>query len=315
MLSVNRSLTAAQAKAILVTTGEVITITDSEGDSLTARRLNAAKAVELANKCATDPSCVTEPIVIVGGPYHGIQGTGLGFDSSQSMDFYGGNLTFAWDFGDGGVGSGPTPTHVYAQAGVFSVRLTVTDGRGRQAVATTTATIAPACTGQTVVANTFGDTYQFSPALGLGAGPSFMAVRLAVAFTPGSLVRLAAIELQVGLSVGPNILDVQVAQDANGQPGTPIETTRLNGAMPSGFTFPNPLVLATSQSRPSLAAGTQYWVIVSLPGPDAAGSWNFPLPSSVGLMASQVDNGSWSVHEGPRPALRVTGMPASCGSP
>lgn len=38
--------------------------------------------------------------------------------------------TYAWDFGDGGAGSGPTATHTYATSGIFTVSLTVTDVLG-----------------------------------------------------------------------------------------------------------------------------------------------------------------------------------------
>jgi PKD repeat protein len=37
-------------------------------------------------------------------------------------------LTYAWDFGDGSGGSDVTPTHVYADNGVYTVTLTVSDG-------------------------------------------------------------------------------------------------------------------------------------------------------------------------------------------
>jgi hypothetical protein len=37
-------------------------------------------------------------------------------------------LTFSWDFGDGGTGSGEAVTHVFTAAGAANVRLTVSDG-------------------------------------------------------------------------------------------------------------------------------------------------------------------------------------------
>jgi hypothetical protein len=41
--------------------------------------------------------------------------------------------TFAWTFGDGGEGSGPTPGHVYASPGNFLIRATISDSRGMSA--------------------------------------------------------------------------------------------------------------------------------------------------------------------------------------
>lgn len=41
-------------------------------------------------------------------------------------------LTFSWDFGDGGLGAGPTALHVYRQPGEYLARLTVTNAGGVQ---------------------------------------------------------------------------------------------------------------------------------------------------------------------------------------
>jgi RHS repeat-associated protein len=63
--------------------------------------------------------------------------TGLGvlnvaFDASSSHDPDGSITSYAWDFGDGTVGTGTTITHVYSAAGTFNVKLTVTDNLGAQ---------------------------------------------------------------------------------------------------------------------------------------------------------------------------------------
>lgn len=52
------------------------------------------------------------------------------FDGSASDDPDGDIASYAWDFGDGGVGSGATAQHVYAAAATYSARLTVTDRAG-----------------------------------------------------------------------------------------------------------------------------------------------------------------------------------------
>ena len=44
--------------------------------------------------------------------------------------------TFAWTFGDGDGGAGPTPGHVYASSGDFLVRLTVSDSKGDSGLTT-----------------------------------------------------------------------------------------------------------------------------------------------------------------------------------
>ena len=58
--------------------------------------------------------------------------TPTAFDASSSSDSDGNPATFAWDFGDGTtatVGS-PTTNHTYANAGTYTVKLTVTDNEG-----------------------------------------------------------------------------------------------------------------------------------------------------------------------------------------
>lgn len=48
------------------------------------------------------------------------------FDASNSGDPAGGNLTFAWDFGDGATAAGPQVDHAYAVPGTFQVTLIAT---------------------------------------------------------------------------------------------------------------------------------------------------------------------------------------------
>jgi glucose/arabinose dehydrogenase len=53
------------------------------------------------------------------------------FDGRTSTDPDGDPLTYTWDFGDGSPpATGPTARHTYTQTGVFTARLTVSDGRG-----------------------------------------------------------------------------------------------------------------------------------------------------------------------------------------
>ncbi len=65
------------------------------------------------------------------------------FDGSASEDGDGEIVAYAWDFGDGRTDTGPSPTHTYARAGTFKVRLTVTDDRGATHLANQTVTAQP----------------------------------------------------------------------------------------------------------------------------------------------------------------------------
>lgn len=66
-----------------------------------------------------------------GGPYSGNEGEAVTFDGTGSSDPDGDALTYDWAFGDGGTAtSTATPSHTYADNGLYTVTLTVTDPDG-----------------------------------------------------------------------------------------------------------------------------------------------------------------------------------------
>lgn len=83
------------------------------------------------------------PIPAAGGPYAGVAGRAVSFDGRQSHDPDGEPVRLAWDFGEGEIGMGPTPSHTYRKGGLYSVILIATDGVATSR-ASTTATIADA---------------------------------------------------------------------------------------------------------------------------------------------------------------------------
>ncbi|MFH1367082.1 MAG: lamin tail domain-containing protein [Patescibacteria group bacterium] len=70
----------------------------------------------------------TVPVSEAGGDQEVFEGEQVLFDASDSFDSDGDTLTYSWDFGDGLVGNGLTPTHVYEVMGQYTVTLTVSDG-------------------------------------------------------------------------------------------------------------------------------------------------------------------------------------------
>jgi PKD repeat protein len=67
------------------------------------------------------------PIADPDGPYVFPLNAGP-FDGTGSSDPDGDPLTYEWDFGDSSTGTGGTPSHTYADAGIYDVCLTVNDG-------------------------------------------------------------------------------------------------------------------------------------------------------------------------------------------
>ena len=82
--------------------------------------------------CSSSP--VTQPqqmnpVANPGGPYYGE--AVITFDGRGSTDPSGAQLKeYAWDFGDGTIGNGPTARHTYSTRGTYSVTLIVTDAQG-----------------------------------------------------------------------------------------------------------------------------------------------------------------------------------------
>jgi PKD repeat protein len=59
-----------------------------------------------------------------------VNGLTASFDAAASSDLDGTITSYAWDFGDGNVGTGVSPVHAYAASGTYDVTLTVTDNLG-----------------------------------------------------------------------------------------------------------------------------------------------------------------------------------------
>lgn len=73
------------------------------------------------------------PVAFAGGDKTGFTGGAhdeILFDATGSSDPDNDNLTYAWDFGDGTTAVGSKVYHLYQKPGTYTVKLTVSDGRG-----------------------------------------------------------------------------------------------------------------------------------------------------------------------------------------
>jgi DNA/RNA endonuclease G (NUC1) len=85
---------------------------------------------------------IKPPFALLNGPYTGNEGMAVSMSGAASYDPNGSIVSYAWDFGDGQTGSGVTASHSYAQEGLYTVTLTVTDNDGLTSVTQTSVTVA-----------------------------------------------------------------------------------------------------------------------------------------------------------------------------
>jgi PKD repeat protein len=103
-----------------------VTVTDPDGATGSA-------AVEVI--VTNPPGNVAPTVRAAADPSSGRAPLRVQFSAAGS-DPDGDQLTYAWDFGDGGIAYGPAAIHTYERRGTYDARVTVTDARGATASAT-----------------------------------------------------------------------------------------------------------------------------------------------------------------------------------
>jgi hypothetical protein len=152
-----------------------------------------------------------------------------------------------------------------------------------------------------------GDSYDTGAGWTISGQASLVGVQFEQGspFTPGSTVSLNTIELALSNFSGTNTIDVWLMSDSSGEPGAIIESWTATNL--GSFGNNNPLVVLNSVLMPTLAAGTQYWVIASVGGD----TWDVFHWNSTGATGHAVreDGGTWSADSDIAGAFRVTAIP------
>ena len=173
------------------------------------------------------------PVADPGGPYQGATGQPLLFDGSASSDPNGDNLTYAWDFGDGGTATGVTASHVYGIAGAYLVTLTVTDDGSPSLSnsATTSATVVNLIPAQIVLKIPNNGALRVS-----GGGNQLVGIELIGSSTPVTDINPASVKMS---STHPSA-------------GSEISADASKGSKISDFDADNVQELAVSFTRASI---------------------------------------------------------------
>lgn len=163
-----------------------------------------------------------------------------------------------------------------------------------------------------------GDSYNQGTGWTLGSPDPTDYFVTGSAFTVGATsLNLSTIEVAAGLVQGTNQLTINLDADSGGSPGALIESFTINGAMPTFGAFSSGnLVTATSVLHPLLTAGSQYWVVLSVPNDGTTwAAWNQNSIGDTGPFA-QSDNGSpLNGFTNTRGAMLITGLSSSVPEP
>jgi len=166
----------------------------------------------------------------------------------------------------------------------------------------------------TIIYNTFGpgDTFN-SPGWTISnQSDSLPNYDQGDAFIPGASYYLDTIELAFSLVNGTNALDVWLMSDSGGEPGTVIETFQFIDQM-SAVPLRG-IITGTSTLHPLLEAGSQYWLIASVPVLGTVAAW-WMSPSVEGIHVYREDLGPWNVSNtntsdiAKQGAFRINGSP------
>ena len=132
---------------------------------------------------------------------------------------------------------------------------------------------------------------------------------IAEAFTPSANHTVTRIEVAAGWSQGPNGLVISINSDNSGVPGTALKSWKVSGLPVFGNCCM--LVVNTDKKGVSLAAGQQYWVLLSTDASekDTVDGWNVSDADQVDAASMATwSGGTWHTYQAtPGVALAVKG--------
>ena len=149
---------------------------------------------------------------------------------------------------------------------------------------------APLAAHAVVIFSDFGPGDSFDHNIGWTIGLSGFNFPSAMPFSvSGGSYNLGSIALAVSWVQGPNQLQVKLADDAGGAPGSILEDFAFVDAM-GKFGTAVPLLEANSLAHPLLQDGHTYWLEAGVPTSDTWAAWNWNTVGVVG--GSQMSDAS-----------------------
>jgi hypothetical protein len=113
-----------------------------------------------------------------------------------------------------------------------------------------------------------------------------------------------------------DVINVALTNNVGGLPGGVIESFSIGTGILGTLGDPNPLIVENSSLHPSLLAGTQYWITVSLAAATSSVAWNWNNTSDPADEALSLDGGTtWGSYGLTPGAFEVDGTPATVPEP
>jgi uncharacterized protein (TIGR03437 family) len=166
----------------------------------------------------------------------------------------------------------------------------------------------------TVFANTTGTSTNGGVPVGVQPGTSVAYAAACNFVVPaGSDFVFAGGSYLASFGSGTNSVNVSLYTDAGGKPGSLLESINLVNAL---FSSSVAIVSFSSATSPTLLAGQQYWLTVSMANPDTSTSyWWLPSKADPGLTAQSLNGGPWAVSSANRMAFTILASPKAGGLP